>query len=267
MSQTMIRIEGLTKSFGATQALRGLSFEVSKGQVVGFLGPNGAGKSTTMKILAGFLAPTAGKAFVGGLDVGVDPVATRRMIGYLPENNPLYEEMMVLDFLGFVAEVRQVPAEKRAERIRTAVDRCGLKTVLGKDIGQLSKGFRQRVGLAQAILHDPDLLILEPETGEQDSPKRAIAPNGQSGYATGDSEQPEISGQHRFRDEMLGDPQRGLSVDEVADLTDLSPNTVRAYLSDERRKKLGDKIRSSPEARDKALRIVRGRRSQMNTAD
>ncbi len=124
---------------------------------------------------------------------------------------------------------------------------------------------RYKIGVRAIAL--PDLLILEPETGEQDSPKRAIAPNGQSGYATGDSEQPEISGQHRFRDEMLGDPQRGLSVDEVADLTDLSPNTVRAYLSDERRKKLGDKIRSSPEARDKALRIVRGRRSQMNTAD
>ncbi|MHB8875781.1 MAG: ATP-binding cassette domain-containing protein [Myxococcaceae bacterium] len=162
----MIRIEGLTKSFGATQALRGLSFEVPRGQVVGFLGPNGAGKSTTMKILAGFLSPTSGRAFVGGLDVAADPVATRRLIGYLPENNPLYEEMMVVDFLAFIAEVRQVPAEKRGERIRHAVERCGLKSVLGKDIGQLSKGFRQRVGLAQAILHDPDLLILdEPTSG------------------------------------------------------------------------------------------------------
>jgi ABC-2 type transport system ATP-binding protein len=162
----MIRIEGLSKSFGATQALRSLSFEVPRGQVVGFLGPNGAGKSTTMKILAGFLTPTAGRAFVGGVDVGVDPVATRRMIGYLPENNPLYEEMMVVDFLAFIAEVRQVPADKRAERIRTAVERCGLKSVLGKDIGQLSKGYRQRVGLAQAILHEPSLLILdEPTSG------------------------------------------------------------------------------------------------------
>ncbi len=166
MSQPMIRIEGLSKSFGTTQALRGLSFEVSKGQVVGFLGPNGAGKSTTMKILAGFLVPTSGHAYVGERDVGVDTVATRRMIGYLPENNPLYEEMMVVDFLAFIAEVRQVPADLRAERIRVAVDRCGLKSVLGKDIGQLSKGFRQRVGLAQAILHDPEILILdEPTSG------------------------------------------------------------------------------------------------------
>jgi ABC-2 type transport system ATP-binding protein len=166
MSQSMIRIEGLMKSFGTTQALRGLTFEVPKGQVVGFLGPNGAGKSTTMKILAGYLIPSAGKAFVGGLDVGANPVESRRLIGYLPENNPLYEEMMVAEFLAFIAEVRQVPAALRSERIRTAVERCGLKHVLGKDINQLSKGYRQRVGLAQAILHDPPLLILdEPTSG------------------------------------------------------------------------------------------------------
>jgi ABC-2 type transport system ATP-binding protein len=166
MSDSLIRIEGLKKSFGTTQALQGLSFEVPKGQVVGFLGPNGAGKSTTMKILAGYLRPTEGKAFVAGLDVTASSIETRRRIGYLPENNPLYEEMMVVDFLRFIAEVRQVPAGQQAERIRLAVDRCGLRSVLGKDIGQLSKGYRQRVGLAQAILHDPDLLILdEPTSG------------------------------------------------------------------------------------------------------
>src|SRR5215813_13489804 len=108
MSQAMISIEGLSKSYGATQALRGVSFEVPKGQVVGFLGPNGAGKTTTMRILAGYAAPTAGTAKVGGIDVVLDPVATRRIIGYLPENNPLYEEMMVLDFLHFVSRVRGV---------------------------------------------------------------------------------------------------------------------------------------------------------------
>jgi ABC-2 type transport system ATP-binding protein len=162
----MIRIEGLTKSYGATQALRGVTFEVPRGQVVGFLGPNGAGKSTTMKILAGFVTPTAGTAKVNGIDVSADSVASRRLIGYLPENNPLYEEMMVRDFLDFIADVRGIPKAQRAEKIRSAVDRCGLRAVLGKDIHQLSKGYRQRVGLAQAIVHDPDLLILdEPTSG------------------------------------------------------------------------------------------------------
>ena len=166
MSQPMISIEGLTKSYGTTQALRGVSFEVPKGQVVGFLGPNGAGKTTTMRILAGYASPTSGTAKVGGIDVTAEPIATRRLIGYLPENNPLYEEMVVLDFLHFVARVRGVPPAQEPERIRNAVERCGLKTVVGRDIGQLSKGFRQRVGLAQAILHDPDLLILdEPTSG------------------------------------------------------------------------------------------------------
>src|SRR4051812_44194460 len=166
MDGPMIAIEGLTKRYGATEALRGVSFEVPRGQVVGFLGPNGAGKSTTMKILAGYVTPTAGRAEVGGLDVSVDSVGSRRLIGYLPENNPLYEEMMVKDFLTFVAEIRGIPASERAAKIRSAVTRCGLTGVVGKDIHQLSKGYRQRVGLAQAIVHDPDLLILdEPTSG------------------------------------------------------------------------------------------------------
>ncbi len=166
MSTSMIRIESLTKRYGTTEALKGLSFEVPRGQVVGFLGPNGAGKSTTMRILAGYVTPTSGKAFVGGLDVSVDPVAARRLVGYLPENNPLYEEMMVIDFLRFIADVRAVPNELRSQRIKSAVERCGLGNVIGKDISQLSKGYRQRVGLAQAILHEPALLILdEPTSG------------------------------------------------------------------------------------------------------
>jgi ABC-2 type transport system ATP-binding protein len=166
MTEAMIRIDGLKKAFGTTQALCGVTFSVPRGQVVGFLGPNGAGKTTTMRILAGFLMPTEGTAAVAGIDVVADPVGARNRIGYLPENNPLYEEMMVVDFLRFIADVRGVPASHRSARIGKAVERCGLGTVLGKDIGQLSKGFRQRVGLAQAILHDPDLLILdEPTSG------------------------------------------------------------------------------------------------------
>lgn len=162
----MIKLEGLKKSYGTTQAVKGLSFEVPRGQVVGFLGPNGAGKSTTMKILSGYVAPTEGKASVGGVDVTSDPVATRRMVGYLPENNPLYEDMMVREFLEFISDVRAIPAGERATRIRSVAEKCGLGPVMGKDIAQLSKGYRQRVGLAQAIIHNPDLLILdEPTSG------------------------------------------------------------------------------------------------------
>jgi len=166
MSQPMISIEGLTKDYGTTHALQGLNFQVPRGQIVGFLGPNGAGKSTTMKILAGYATPTAGTARIAGMDVTVDSIATRRLLGYLPENNPLYEEMIVVDFLDFVAQVRGIPAAERRGRMKNTAERCGLVSVIGKKIGELSKGFRQRVGLAQAILHNPDLLILdEPTSG------------------------------------------------------------------------------------------------------
>jgi ABC-2 type transport system ATP-binding protein len=166
MAQTVIEINGLKKRFGTTEALRGISFEVPSGQVVGFLGPNGAGKTTTMRVLAGFLIPTEGRVSVAGIDVLTHSVEARRLIGYLPENNPLYEDMMVLEYLEFIAEARGVPSAKRRARIASAVERCGLTEMLGKDIGQLSKGFRQRVGLAQTIVHDPELLILdEPTTG------------------------------------------------------------------------------------------------------
>ncbi|MBX7100666.1 MAG: ABC transporter ATP-binding protein [Myxococcaceae bacterium] len=166
MSQPMVSIRGLKKSYGPTQALKGVDFEVPKGQVVGFLGPNGAGKSTTMKVLAGYVLADEGVATVAGIAVGPDSVEARKRIGYLPENNPIAEDMMVLDFLRFVAEVRGVPKAQRRARLQAAIERCGLGGVLGKDIGQLSKGYRQRVGLAQAILHEPDLLILdEPTSG------------------------------------------------------------------------------------------------------
>jgi ABC-2 type transport system ATP-binding protein len=162
----MIHIENLEKSYGATRALKGITFDVPRGQVVGFLGPNGAGKSTTMKILTGYIEREGGVVQVAGIDVQSAGVEAKRHVGYLPENNPLYEDMMVEEYLGYTATVREVPSDKRARAIATAVERCGLGDVRGKDIGELSKGFRQRVGLAQAILHEPDLLILdEPTTG------------------------------------------------------------------------------------------------------
>jgi ABC-2 type transport system ATP-binding protein len=166
MTDAMIHIDNLKKSYGATQAVRGISFDVGKGQVVGFLGPNGAGKSTTMKVLTGSLEATAGVVRVCGIDVDKDPVAAKRHIGYLPENNPLYEDMMVEEYLDYVGRMRGIDAGKRAQAIRSAVDRCGLGEKRGKDIGELSKGYRQRVGLAQALLHEPDILVLdEPTTG------------------------------------------------------------------------------------------------------
>lgn len=165
-NKPMIEISGLKKSYGDFEALRGLNFMVPKGQIVGFLGPNGAGKSTTMKILTGYLPYTKGSVKVGEIEVAEDSHATRTMIGYLPENNPQYEDMMVAEYLSFIADVRKIPKNDQKTKIGHAVDRCGLGSVFHKDIAQLSKGFRQRVGLAQAIIHDPQLLILdEPTSG------------------------------------------------------------------------------------------------------
>lgn len=165
-NEPMIEARALSKSYGSVPALSDLSFEIARGEVVGFLGPNGAGKTTTMRILTGYLRPTAGQARIFGVDVAEDPLQTRSRIGYLPENAPLYEDMMVVDFLGFVAQMRHLSGESSKQRLRDICARCGLLQVLGKDIGQLSKGYRQRVGLAQAMVHDPDILILdEPTSG------------------------------------------------------------------------------------------------------
>ncbi len=162
----MIEVEGLEKSYGFARALKGISFSVQKGEVVGFLGPNGAGKSTTMKILTGYLLPSAGRASVAGHDVVAESLECRRRIGYLPESTPLYTEMRVDDYLSFCADIRGVPAGRRRSAVSRAVELCGLSRVLRKNIVELSKGYKQRVGLAQAIVHDPPVLILdEPTSG------------------------------------------------------------------------------------------------------
>jgi len=166
MDTPMVEVRDLVKSYGETRALRGISFSVPRGQIVGFLGPNGAGKTTTMRILTGFLRPTAGEALIQGREVAADSLFTRSRIGYLPENAPLYDEMMVLELLELVATLRAIPTADRPRRLRRVVETCGLGDVLGKDVGQLSKGYRQRVGLAQAMIHDPDILVLdEPTSG------------------------------------------------------------------------------------------------------
>lgn len=161
---TMLEIQGLTKQFGQFTAVNDISFSVESGEVLGFLGPNGSGKSTTMKMVTGFLSPTAGTAIVCGKDVTRDPIAVKKHIGYLPEGAPLYEDMTPSGMLSFVADVRGLSGADRRNGIDNAVDKLQLDEVFNQQIGTLSKGFKRRVGLAQAILHDPDVLILDEPT-------------------------------------------------------------------------------------------------------
>ncbi len=162
----MIKVENLVKNYGHAIALQDVSFEVPAGQVLGFLGPNGAGKSTTMKIVTGYLYPTAGRVIVDGHDAAIEALEVRRKVGYLPENNPLYADMRVDDYLRFVGEIRGIKGADRRAAMDRVVEVCGLSLVYRKGILELSKGYRQRVGLAQAMIHDPEILILdEPTSG------------------------------------------------------------------------------------------------------
>ncbi|MEM6640358.1 MAG: ATP-binding cassette domain-containing protein [Pseudomonadota bacterium] len=171
----MIETQSLRKDFGRFTAVRDISFRVDKGEVLGFLGPNGAGKSTTMKMIAGFLAPTSGRASVCGHDVVSEPMATKRAIGYLPEGAPSYDEMTPRAFLNFIADVRGLSGAERAARIDDVIGRLALERVLEQSIETLSKGYKRRVGLAQAILHDPAVLILdEPTDGLDPNQKHEV---------------------------------------------------------------------------------------------
>ncbi len=173
--ENLLEIRGLTKRFGPVLAVDNVSFTVERGEVLGFLGPNGAGKSTTMKMITGFLAPSAGTALVAGHDVVVDPLEAKRRIGYLPEGAPAYGDMTPASLLDFVAEVRGLTGVRKAERRNTVIDRLQLGTVLERPIETLSKGFKRRVGLAQAILLDPEILILdEPTDGLDPNQKHEV---------------------------------------------------------------------------------------------
>lgn len=162
----MIEIKNLTKKIGNNLILDNISFSVKSGEILGFLGPNGAGKSTTMKIITSFWSFTSGSVEVGGIDVSADSLKVREKIGYLPETVPLYDDMRVYEYLKFMAEIRGMKKDEIENRLKEVIDICGLNKVIFKTIEELSKGFRQRVGLAQAITHNPDILILdEPTTG------------------------------------------------------------------------------------------------------
>lgn len=165
-SSSLIRFENVSKKYGAFHALRDVSFEVKEGEIVGFLGPNGAGKTTAMRILSGFFPPSSGRVFVGGVDMSKNPHKAKRTIGYLPETVSLYPDMRVIEYLRFVAKLKGVPAHEMSGHIRSKMSFCGLLDSGHRLIGRLSKGYRQRVGLAQALLADPPVLVLdEPTTG------------------------------------------------------------------------------------------------------
>jgi ABC-2 type transport system ATP-binding protein len=171
----MIKAVDLVKDFGIRRAVDGVSFEIEKGTVLGFLGPNGAGKTTTIRMVAGFLAPTSGSVRVKGIDVAADPVLAQKHMGYMPETTPLYEDMTVSGFLRFLAEVRGYTGAERSRRVDRALDRCFLQPVKNQTIDTLSKGYRQRTCLAQALLHDPDILLLdEPTEGLDPNQKQVV---------------------------------------------------------------------------------------------
>ncbi|MEO5363946.1 MAG: ABC transporter ATP-binding protein [Magnetococcus sp. DMHC-8] len=164
MPETMIEIADLTRMYGPTKALDAIGFQVQRGEVMGFLGPNGAGKTTAMRILAGILAPTEGSVSVAGLDMIADPVAARAKIGFLPESPPIYDEMTVREYLTYLAALRRVDCARRRATVAHTMERCGLSHVADRLLRNLSKGYRQRAGIAQAIVHSPEVVILDEPT-------------------------------------------------------------------------------------------------------
>ncbi|MEJ2007486.1 MAG: ATP-binding cassette domain-containing protein [Acidobacteriota bacterium] len=169
----MIEVENLTKRYGPTLAVSGVSFQVQKGEVLGFLGPNGAGKTTTMRIITGFLSASSGRVRVAGFDVAETPIEAKKCVGYLPENPPVYTDMTVKEYLAFVGRIKRVPRKELKKRIGEVSEKCAITDVQHRQIGKLSKGYRQRVGLAQAMIHNPEVLILDEPTAGLD-PKQII---------------------------------------------------------------------------------------------
>jgi len=173
----MIKVKNLIKDFGRRRAVNGVSFEVERGTVLGFLGPNGAGKTTTIRMIAGYLLPSAGTVTVKGIDVAADPVSAQKNIGYMPENTPLYEDMTVHGFLKFIAEIRGFSGKELDDRVNQVMDRCFLQPVRNQTIDTLSKGYRQRTCLAQTLIHDPDILLLDEPTEGLDPNQKQVVRN------------------------------------------------------------------------------------------
>ena len=169
----MIEVQNLTKRYGPTLAVSEVSFDVQKGEILGFLGPNGAGKTTTMRVITGYLPPTGGRVRVAGFDVAEEPLEAKKRTGYLPENPPVYTDMRVAEYLAFVARIKGVPRREIKTRIEEVEEKCAITDVAQRQIGKLSKGYRQRVGLAQAIIQNPDVLVLDEPTAGLD-PKQII---------------------------------------------------------------------------------------------
>src|SRR5215475_7251027 len=171
----MIKVHNLAKVFGSKRAVDGISFSVERGEVLGFLGPNGAGKSTSMRMITGFIPPTAGTIHVGGFDMVENPIPAKRLIGYLPENAPAYTDMTVYGFLNFAAEIRGLRGDAKQKAVNRAVDMCFLDSVLHQSVETLSKGYRHRTCFAQSIIHDPDVLVLdEPTDGLDPNQKHEV---------------------------------------------------------------------------------------------
>ena len=170
----MIRVQNLAKVFGTKRAVDDVSFSVERGEVLGFLGPNGAGKSTTMRMITGFIPPSAGRVTVGGFDIVEAPIQAKRLIGYLPENAPAYTDMTVLGFLNFAAEIRGLTGDARKKAVSKVVETCFLESVLHQSVETLSKGYRHRTCLAQSIVHDPDVLILDEPTDGLDPNQKFV---------------------------------------------------------------------------------------------
>jgi ABC-2 type transport system ATP-binding protein len=168
----MIQVDSLTKVYAGRAAIQDVSFKVERGEILGFLGPNGAGKTTTMRILTGYMPATSGRASIAGFDIENESLQARRHIGYLPESTPLYRELTVRDYLDFMARLRQIPKAKRDEKVRAAMAKLNITDVANRAIGKLSKGYRQRVGIAQAVIHEPDVMILDEPTEGLDPRQR-----------------------------------------------------------------------------------------------